>query len=303
MSRRAFSLEIGMPHLGMNNLRESALFMALGHDRWNHLQELGGVASRGIVDDAGLRLYATFFFVEVHLSPSRPLARYGENQTLDFQADLAHFGKSHLDGRYAVGGTSDWIRMSNVFIHQLHGPEKLAVGSPANLNFAAIPELESMPDSFARCREGRAARRFLAPLPGDVPLCERHELTYEMDPDRDLNGAGLVYFANFIAFLDRAERNLLEGLPDPAPASIVNARSTYQRVIGFYGNASATDKLVIRIGARSQSCLNGAPAVDFGFDASICRASDGKEIVVSSCRKIAPLNDDDGVAWTGRRHG
>src|SRR6187401_1475950 len=128
MTERVYSIDLGMPFLGLNNLSECALFKALGDDRWRHLQELGGVTSSAVVDDMGLRLYATFFFVDVCLSPKRPLSHYGENQVITFETGLSHFGKTHLDGYYRIEGTPDWIRMSNVFIHQKHGPAKLAVG-------------------------------------------------------------------------------------------------------------------------------------------------------------------------------
>ncbi len=197
--------------------------------------------------------------------------------------------------------------MSNVFIQQKHGPEKLAVAFPVNVDFSRIPELASLPDSVTLHREARARRRFFEPFPGDVPLFEgERTVTHELDTDRDLNGAGLVYFANFIAFIDRAERTLLGALPDPVPAPILDARSTYRRMIGFYGNARGNDQLWISCSAHSRPYLGSdlESTVDFGFDCSIRRASDGKEIVLSSCRKIAPCNGDhESAAWWRRRHG
>ena len=288
------SLELGMPHLGRNNLSESALLKTIGHDRWKHIQDLGGLPSSQILDDAGERLYATFFFLELHLSPEAPLSVYGENCALAFQRDLAHYEKVYLDGRHVVADDPDrWIRSSNVFIYQERGPSKLSVSIPATLDYSKIRELDDQPDSLDLCRQARARGAFWDPAPEDQPLfAGRKEFVYRIDIDRDLNGAGLVYFANFISFLDLAEREILSSLPDPAPAELLDARSPYRRRTGYFGNAQATDRLHISVAARTR-VLPGNNAVrllDLGMDYSIRRSSDDKEILISSCRKVTPLD-------------
>ncbi len=96
MSNRIFRLEIGMPHLGTNNLRESALFKSLGHDRWAHLQDLGGVASATMVGEEGLRLYPTFFFLESAFRPGGPSPVMGR----------IRFSRSRLNCSTSAGRTS-----------------------------------------------------------------------------------------------------------------------------------------------------------------------------------------------------
>jgi probable biosynthetic protein (TIGR04098 family) len=298
------SLELGMPHLGRNNLSESALFKVIGHDRWTQVQELGGLPSAQIRDDAGERLYATFFFLELHLAPEAPLGVYGENHTLSFERDLAHYEKVYLDGRHVVAGAPDrWIRSSNVFIYQEHGPSKLSVSVPAALDYSRIDALEDPPDSLDACRQARARGAFFGPEPGDLSLFEgRKEFVYRIDIDRDLNGAGLVYFANFISFLDLAEREVLSALPDPVPADLLDARSPYRRRVGYYGNAQATDRLHVRVAARARVLAGGGlPLLDLGIDHTVRRSSDDKEILVSSCRKVAPLEPgSEGERWARR---
>ena len=117
------------------------------------------------------------------------------------------------------------------------------------------------------------------------------DATYVLDPDRDANGAGLIYFANFVCFLDYAERVLLNDRG--TPASLVDARSTYWRRIGYFGNAPVTDQLRIAVCGRAR-CTD--TLVILSFDYRVWRASDGKLILVSSSRKSAEL-DDSGRAW------
>ncbi len=288
-----FVLELGMPHLGRNNLSENALFKAIGNDRWRTIEEIGGVPTGLIRDDADSRLYATFFFLEVHSTPEHPLAAHGENQSMSFSTDLSHFDKVYLDGHHRlVGDTDFWVRSSNVFIYQERGPSKLSMSIPANVDFAGVPALSAPPDSLSLCRLARTNGTFFEPEPDDIGIFEGvREYRYQLDPDRDMNGAGLVYFANFIAFLDRAERGALVDLKLPIPETVLDARSTYRRRIGYFGNAQATDTLRVLVRARMRSLPSQrfGRLIDLGFDYRILRSSDDKEIVISSCRKVSPM--------------
>lgn len=288
-----FVLELGMPHLGRNNLSECSLFKAIGNDRWKQIQDEGKVPSALIQDDNGSRLYATFFFLEVHFTPDHPLSAHGENETMRFVTDLSHYGMVHLDGKHRLADDPEfWVRSSNVFIYQERGPSKLSMSLPANMDFSTIPELETQPDSLALCRIARRDGKFFEPETGDVDVYEgEHVFHYAFDQDRDMNGAGLIYFANFIAILDAAERGVLSKLPAPPPLSAIDARSPYRRRIGYYGNAPATDSLniFVRTRVRALPSAQFGQLLDFGFDYRIRRVSDEKEIVVSSSRKVSPM--------------
>ncbi|HLL77068.1 MAG TPA: LnmK family bifunctional acyltransferase/decarboxylase [Pyrinomonadaceae bacterium] len=298
--RSGFTLEIGMPHLGRHNLSESALFKAVGHDRWMQIEERGGTPTSLIRDEAGARLYATFFYLELNFPPQRPLAAYRENDAMRFRTTLAHHARCYLDGRHTLdpdGGA--WVRSSNAFTYPEGGPSKLAISPPANVDFAAIPELPEAAEPLDLCRRARARGVFFDPEPGDAELfAGEREFAYEIDADRDLNGAGLVYFANFISFLDLAERRLLSAPPRPVPAPLLDARSTYRRRIGYYGNARADDRFLIRVRAAARM-IEGAPGVpllDLALHHAVTRSSDGKQIVISSCRKVSRVGGEAGVA-------
>jgi probable biosynthetic protein (TIGR04098 family) len=305
-SRGVFSLELGMPHLGRHNLSESALFKAIGHHRWKQIEDAGGIKSGFICDEAHSRLYATFFFLEMDLPRQVPLSAFGENSCLRFNTDLTHYSKVYLDGWYSFAEHSELgIRASNVFIYQERGPSKLSLSVPINVDFSGIPELSAPPDSLDLCRNAKTNGTFFEPCAGDVALYDgEREFVYEIDADRDLNGAGLVYFANFISFLDLAERKILSTFENPMPSELLDARSTYRRRIGYFGNAKSTDHLHIFVGTKLQVVEHGDHCLlDFRFDYRILRSSDRKEIVVSSCRKIAPvpLNSESEIwvrSWT-----
>jgi probable biosynthetic protein (TIGR04098 family) len=290
------SLELGMPHLGRHNLSETALFKEIGHHRWHTIEHAGKVRSAQIRDQEFNRLYATFYFIELTLSPERPLSFYGENQELHFRSDLSHYERAYLDGCYVLtNGGPFHIRASNVFIYQMAGPSKLAIAPPANMCFDTIPELGSEPGSLDLCRAAKKAGTFCdGKTRENLPLgtCE---VVYRLDPDRDLNGAGLVYFANFICFLDYSEREFLCRLG--IPEKLVDARSTYWRRIGYFGNAKSHDRLHITITGRLQ--LLSPTALGMDFDYRLRRSCDDKEIVISSARKVAAMDGED-ATWLDR---
>ncbi len=301
-----FTLELGMTLLGRSGLNESALLKLIGDDRWQTLSRIGGVRTSQIRDAFDNRLYATFCFVEMALTPERPLSAYDENDQLNFsRSDLSHYSRVYLDGKYelAEGGPFE-IRCTNVFIYQLAGPQQLKMAPPENLNFDAMVELPAQPDSLGLCRaakaegsfhglEGQATER-PAPDPKEVDLGSR-QVTYTIDADRDANGAGLIYFANFVCFLDCAERALLNDCQ--MPSALVDARSPYWRRSGYFGNAQVTDRLHIQISGKA-SILNDSLLL-MAFDYRVNRASDEKMILVSSSRKAAPL-DDAGREWIAK---
>jgi len=291
-----------MPHLGRNNLSESALFKAVGNDRWKQIEEAGGVQTGLIRDDMDSRLYATFFYLEINYSPEHPLCAHGENDIVEYETDLSHFGQVYLDGRYVLSSNPElWVRASNVFIYQERGPSKLSMSIPANMDFSRIAELPKQPDSLTLCRLARPQGFFFDAEPDDVDVFEgEREFVYQLDADRDMNGAGLVYFANFISFLDRAERGVLNNLQYEIPASILDERSTYRRRVGYYGNAHANDCLRILVKARMRSLTTPrfGRLVDMAFDYRMRRASDDKEILISSVRKVSPIQPgSESEAW------
>lgn len=292
-----FRLELGMPHLGRSGLNESALLKAIGHDRWQYLEHKGKVRTSDIRDAFDNRLYATFCFVELNLAPDRPLSAYDENDVLVFSRDLTHYSRIYLDGFYRLqNGGPFSMRCTNVFIYQLAGPQQLKMSQPENCDFDPIPELPTQPDSLTLCRNAKEAGCFET-VDGRGTDLGIHEVSYPLDADRDANGAGLIYFANFVCFLDFAERSVLKTLS--APDDLIDARSTYWRRMGYFGNAQVNDTLKIAIEGRAR-LENGLGL--FAFNYRVTRASDGKMILVSSAKKSAKLSAE-GRQWFEKQAG
>jgi probable biosynthetic protein (TIGR04098 family) len=311
-------VEIGMPLTGRNNLAETPLLQYLGDRRWRQLSEIVGVPSRDIVDDQGERLYATFFYVEVAFPPERPMAAFGENDRFRVTSTVARYGTSMVDGvsyLLPVDGTADAasgvpappfssipeaiaagvpaVRLSNIFVRQFGGAEWLKKGRPAHPRFADIPALSEPPDSYVLTKQAEQEGRFGLAGDGWIPMTDGPvERDYRLIPDRDLNGAGLVYFANYPMFLDICERDVLLSAPWPFSEQLVDRRTVIRRQSAYLNNASSSDTLRVDIEPWVRAAgVPGAPRnepVDLHLHVNcrMYRRSDNRLMMVSTVRKV-----------------
>lgn len=107
---------------------------------------------------------------------------------------------------------------------------------PHDFTYADLPRL---PNRFSpRTLVGRArhAGSFCAPgPPGFTVAGEERSFTYALDAVRDINGAGLVYFASYFSIFDTALLRLWRGL-GRSERQFLQRRVIDQKV-GFFGNA------------------------------------------------------------------
>jgi hypothetical protein len=151
--------------------------------------------------------------------------------------------------------TSSWACMTNAFIARTGGNVRLKVFRPMGADAPGVPELAETPLGIVE--QGRVqASGEIESLGGDeeaaVPLVDRHAapILYEIVPESDLNGAGLVYFARYEAMMNYGERRFLcEHLEQPVSTELVSYLSTEHRRAYFFANASPTDRVDIRVTA------------------------------------------------------
>ncbi|MBI1763012.1 MAG: hypothetical protein HYR56_16415 [Acidobacteria bacterium] len=305
-------VEIGMPLTGRNNLAEGPLLQLLGDLRWRHIAHLCGVPSKQLADAEGHRLYPTFFYVELAFPAARPLAAFGENDRFTAASSLQRFGASMLDGTFyllpaehaepalppfadvaaAVAANVPAIRLSNIFVLQFNGAEWLKKARPANPGFETIPALAEAPDAYLLVKQAEKEGCFARPPAGYVPMTAGPvQTTYKLAPDRDLNGAGLVYFANYPLFLDLAERELLAGAALPLTEELLDRRTLVRRRSAYLNNASARDLLLIEAEPWVENPFAaGHPAPELApirlwINYKMFRQSDARLMMVSTVEK------------------
>ena len=249
-----------MPHTQSRGLSEVGLLSHAADLRWCNFADATGVDASAQRDADSNRVYASIFFAEVAGFPDEGLAAYGPDDRLDVVSTLSRFGSTMLDGEHLLypAGTlgkelprvlppAPHVRLSNVFVHDAIGPDDLRVTSPVTGDQAAIPSTDAEPDSYRLIRRARERGRFFDAPADATPLWDgAHSRVHAINADRDVNGVGLLYFVNYVAFTDAAERVALEEAGRYA-AEALDDRRTVRRRIGFYGNANRHDMLRIDV--------------------------------------------------------
>ncbi len=299
-------LEIGMPLTGRNNLAETPLLQYLGDLRWRHNSEIIGVPSREIVDEAGERLYATFFYVEVAFPPERPMSAFGENDRLTVLDSMARYGTSMVDGiAYLVPSTAPAdvrplsvdqalragipaVRMSNIFVKQFAGAQWLKKGRPAHPGFLTVPTLAEPPDSYEATKSAERDGTFESPGADWRPMTRGPVVReYRLVADRDLNGAGLVYFANYPMFLDICERDVLASAEVALSDDEIDHRTVVRRRSAYLNNASSRDTLRVE---TEPWCRISTSGLQLRVTSRMFRNSDARLMMVSTVDKVVPVS-------------
>ena len=278
-----YDLTLGLPHTNRRGFSEPDLMKQAGHCHWEAIAAALGRPLPELRTVAGAEIYAAFYYIETTVADATPLESYRLGDTVRFTIDLRAFKNLSLEGRVRVsragapsGGAGPEIRFANIFITPVHGNSGLKVTAPAGVNWSAIPALPNDENPFHLTRsakdEGTLGLLHGAWREAGEPAAYR----YQIDRDRDTNGAGLVYFANYISFVDAAERALERVTRVPRLESSVRHRR-----IAYYGNAEIDDSLTI----RTLTFVNRESPLRAGYRHVVSRESDGALICLTEVIK------------------
>lgn len=289
-------LEIGIPLTGRNHLAEGPLMQLLGDLRWKHIKSISGVPASRIMDDNGEPIYATFVYTELNFPEHRPMGTLRLDDRFQAECHLRRYGRSVLDGvTYLLPPTDGGdayldaprARLTNVFVRQHNGAEWLKKSRPADPGFDRIAPLEAPPDSLELVRTAAQNGSFSRPPAHYTPMKQQPaRIRYKLIPDRDLNAAGLIYFAHYPVFLDIAERETLLSAEAALPENLIDLRTVVRRRSAYLNNAGAHDTLLIEVEpwcGPIEACNTTLLSLWINF--RIYRESDGRLMMVSTVEK------------------
>jgi probable biosynthetic protein (TIGR04098 family) len=233
-----YDLVLGLPHTNRAGFGEHLLLMQAGHFYWTAISRAVGRPLSQLRTLTGGPVYATFYFVEARFPEGTPIRRFRLDDHLIFGVFLRRFKNLALEGQIlfdhakAMSATlaeigdmpkadaiarHPYIRFASIFITPNGGNSQLRVAAPANADFGALAELPNEENPYHLTRETQRSGRLglLADEWKSVDGGHAFEHRYVIDPDRDSNGAGLVYFANYVAFMEAAERRALTASSAP----------------------------------------------------------------------------------------
>jgi probable biosynthetic protein (TIGR04098 family) len=248
------SYQLNMPQMALGGLSESWLFKEFGDIHWHMITNGLGAPSDKLTDAGGERLYATF--TRFRLTATEGLSAYRENEQIEVDARIARYGAGlFFSETIATGnGRSVSARLMSSFARIGEGGSNTALlkGQPEIPSGCEIPVLADFP-AFGRGYGERRAATLAAPL---------FECEYEIIPNHDINGVGLLYFAAYPMINDICVARY-------AGRSYATRFSTRHRDVFYFANSDPDDTLIFR--------LHRWQADDHRIEAegSISRKSDG----------------------------
>ena len=298
-----YDLTLGMPHTNHRGLSEPVLLKHAAHYEWASIAAAIGTPLSRLRTSAGGEVYAAVYYVEERLPPATPLESFRLDDVVRFAVALRSFKNIAVEGRivfdrqermedasrveealepHATEVPYPFIRFGNIFITPVKGNSVLQMAPPASIDLFAMPPLPNDENPYHLTREAGAGGGLGVLDEGWTPAGS-FEHQYHIDIDRDTNGAGLVYFANYVAFMETAERLALGRLM-PADGETLAGRTLLHRRIAYYGNADAADRIAVGVTVLRKETA----AASIGLRYRIQRQEDGRTICLSEAIKALP---------------
>ncbi len=303
-----YEVTLGLPHTNRGGLADNLLMMHAGYLQWASIAQAIGAPLSTLRTLSGGEVYATFYFIDTYFPPGRPIATFKLDDRLRFAVFLRAFKNIAVEGRILfdhadrlaptlerLDGAPDaeaaaqhpFIRFGNIFITPEAGNSVLRVAPPANAQFTSLPPLPNDQNPYHLTKEAQDSGR-LGVLDDSwtcVDESAEFNVRYTIDPDRDTNGAGLVYFANYIIFMDSAEREAMSAnARGRFDGRDIGGRALSWRRVAYYGNVALTDTI------RTTVSLFVKPGDErtLGVRYAIRREADGRLICRSEAVKVLP---------------
>lgn len=305
-----YELALGLPHTNHNGLAEHLLLIHAGHLHWTSIARMSGKPLSSLRTLSGEEVYATFFFIEEQFPNHALINTFKLDDRLRFAVFLRAFKNIAVEGHVlfdhaarlaeSITGMGNalssvaivhhpYIRFGNIFITPAGGNSNLKVAPPANADFSAFPPLpnEENPYHLTKLAEQTGNLGLLNDEWKCVDVIQDFKVPYTIDPDRDSNGAGLVYFANYIAFMDSAERAAMRVNSQRLFSDKeIDGRAVQLRRVAYYGNATLTGQIRIQVSIFVWS--DDINIKKIGFRYAIRRWEDEKLICLSEAIKVLP---------------
>ena len=239
----------GMPQLAHTGLAENWLLKECGQRHWDALAAHGGRDVPEFFDDEGRRAYASF--VAVHVDMNRRHA-IRENDTFALHVALRRVGPiRHFSEQWVRHGDDEVgiVRMMSTFVTREHAGSNRSVAKArmTGIDGSTGPVPADALAMAERAKKLRVRDASIVPALAGLAEGDGASVSFLPCPNMDFNGADLLYFASFQAFVDRAEWQHYRF--EQAP--VLAARQLY-----FHGNLDIGDSLTVRF-ARARSDADG----------------------------------------------
>jgi probable biosynthetic protein (TIGR04098 family) len=263
------SFTVGMPNMVPDQLSEVEFMKIFAEFQWCQLGAALDCPSHLLKSEEGDRLYASVVQVESHFGRDESIAQYQEGDVVHARGTVRFHAKHFVEGwsvfakeavpretveRIRCKADLDqldatWVCMTNAIVARLADNNRLKTFGPAGIEDKDVPVAPEKPQGIVEhehvMQTGEIEPLFSSGLVPLVPIDES-PVTYRIELENDMNGAGLLYFARYIAMMNYAERIfLLRRLKRPFSQQLIRFLSTEHRRTYVYANATETDEVLI----------------------------------------------------------
>lgn len=304
---RSYPLTIGLPHTHYRNLSEVRLLMEAGHFFWQALGEAIEQPVSKLRSSAGAPIYATIYFVEEAFPRDQGLETFELDDRLQFLVAVGAFSRLALEARVLFNreahisrdaNRDTWwrqpphpmVRFGSLFASVNAATHQLTFAVPANAELSGLAVLppEDNPSRITREAQDTGRLNVFPEHWTSLDPSGPATLTYAIDPDRDTNAAGLVSFANYVAWMETGERCALSrptGSDVRYAQDAVAHRRLLRRRIAYYGNPGLSDQIVLAVSRFAPP----AEPQTIGLRYRLTRADDRKLLCLSEAvMSLAP---------------
>jgi probable biosynthetic protein (TIGR04098 family) len=271
---------VQMPHMSPGErLSEIELLKWLGAFQWESISRALGQQSSQIMNAQDERLYASFINIELQFTAGHSQKTLGEDVTLHVANSVRFYAKKFVEGLFVIdtrpisqdqlvtiesrqdlaASKCSWAYTTNAFIAREGSNTKLKVFKPKVEDDLELQDLREPPDGIVDHARVQASGEMVALVDNistnstdnrEIQPTRLDSIIYDIIPENDLNGAGLLYFARYIAMMNYGERVFLsERVEPPISTHLISFLSTQHRKVFFFANATPEDKVEVRVTA------------------------------------------------------
>lgn len=260
------TLQLTLSHVGLGDLRESALLEIFAGVQAEALTAGTGVPLDEMVDRDGRMLYPAYYHTHLRVPPDRPLEQHRLWREVAVGVDVRTFGRMLLDSTYVLGRPGEveedparWegsglpvMRGANMFVVDgLEGEPQVSV--PKAGCVAALPGLTAPPPSMDRFRRARTEGSLAPHFQGNLASSE--PVRYRVARGRDAAPGRNMPFSRFTDIMEHAEWALLAERVAPAfPLPLLDSRRLLERETFYFDNCRGGEVVETRLRARLARC-------------------------------------------------
>jgi probable biosynthetic protein (TIGR04098 family) len=313
------SFMVGMPHMVPGQLSEVELLKLLGDAQWHSISTILNIPSAKIVNDQNERLYASFICLDLNFGRHTPM-EFGEGTTIHVLHTSRFFSRRFVEGFFCFGNSRvplstvenvtdkeqletlglPWLYVTNAFVTREVSNLKLKTFAPVGADYGSEFTTEIPPAGIRDHEEVERTGRLALPgmeLATPVAVKPGESIVYDIVPESDLNGAGLLYFARYVAIANYGERLFLRRCSAVEVSSpMIRYLTTVRRQIFYFANANDDDSVKLQVSAFVSRPAEGAfgsstvtAPLQFHFVTELRRKSDGVVMARSVSHKVLLL--------------